>query len=405
MLAVTMTMSTFSLFALAVLSSDLEAEFGLSKFELGMIGAVNTGVGGLTAPLGGRVADKMGGRFAMGAVIVSAGVTNALAAVSPSYIFLLVVMAIAGVPKGWGNPATNKAIATGVVAEKRGLLTGLKQSGVQLGAFASGFFLPPIAEAWSWRAGMWCLAGIALIALVGLRAITVLDDDEHGAARGLESHQRVRSGSACRHSCIRWRRSDSSSASSAAGSGVSSPCSPRRVSGCRCRPPASSSGCRGWWRFRRGLPGVLRSTGVSHLGGPDHPRDRRHTLHGSPAVRDRGSQRGPVDRNDSERTHPRLMEHRREPGHDSPERWSGCRTSERNPALRVPPRSDRRQPGRRLVDRRVRQLSPGLGCLCDRVCDRCCGRGSSTPLGDSVLLSHGTWSYSRCFRAPRRFRR
>jgi sugar phosphate permease len=183
MLAVTMTMSTFSLFALAVLSSDLEAEFGLSKFELGMIGAVNTGVGGLTAPLGGRVADKMGARFAMGAVIIGAGITNALAAVSPSYIFLLVVMAIAGVPQGLGNPATNKAIATGVVAEKRGLLTGLKQSGVQLGAFTSGFFLPPIAEAWSWRAGMWCLAGMALIALVGLRAITVLEGDETAAAR------------------------------------------------------------------------------------------------------------------------------------------------------------------------------------------------------------------------------
>ena len=178
MLAITMTMSTFSLFALAVLSSDLEAEFGLSKFELGMIGAVNTGAGGLAAPLGGRVADRMGGRFAMGAVIVTAGITNALAAVSPSYIFLLGVMVIAGVPQGWGNPATNKAIATGVVSEKRGLLTGLKQSGVQLGAFAAGFFLPPIAEAWSWRAGMWCLVGVALLAFVGLRAVTVLDDDE-----------------------------------------------------------------------------------------------------------------------------------------------------------------------------------------------------------------------------------
>ena len=186
MLAITMSVSTISLFALAVLSSDLEAEFGLSKFDLGLIGAVNTGVGGLVAPLGGRVSDRMGARFTIGAVIVSAGATSALAAMSPSYIFLLGVMALAGLPQGWGNPATNKAIAAGVVAEKRGLLSGIKHSGVQLAALTSGFFLPTITDAFSWRVAMWCIAAVSFTPLIGLRSITVLDDDRHGSHRQTE---------------------------------------------------------------------------------------------------------------------------------------------------------------------------------------------------------------------------
>ena len=55
MLVLTMAMSTFALFALAVVASELEAEFGLTKLQLGLLGAVNTGVGGLFAPISGRL--------------------------------------------------------------------------------------------------------------------------------------------------------------------------------------------------------------------------------------------------------------------------------------------------------------------------------------------------------------
>lgn len=175
MLSITMAASTFSLFAVAVLSSDLEAEFGLSKLQLGVIGAVNTGVGGLCAPLGGKVADALGGRFTMGVVLAGAAVSTAFAALSPSYLFLLGAMALAGIPQGWGNPATNKAIAAGIVSERRGLLTGIKQSGVQLAAFSSGFVLPFVSERVSWRAGLWLISGVSAIAMVGLAAVTTLD--------------------------------------------------------------------------------------------------------------------------------------------------------------------------------------------------------------------------------------
>ena len=45
MLLATMAFSTLTFFALAVAASELQAEFGINKFEIGLLGAVNTLVG------------------------------------------------------------------------------------------------------------------------------------------------------------------------------------------------------------------------------------------------------------------------------------------------------------------------------------------------------------------------
>lgn len=178
MLLVTMAMSTFSLFAPAVLASEFQAEFDISKLQLGLLGAVNTGVGGLFAPTSGRLTDRIGGRNAMGTVLVFSAIACALIALSTTFWTLLAAMAIAGIPQGWGNPATNKAIATGVAVDQRGVLTGIKQSGVQLSVFISGAGLPFVARTAGWRTGLWIAVGLALAALAGLRSITVLDDED-----------------------------------------------------------------------------------------------------------------------------------------------------------------------------------------------------------------------------------
>jgi sugar phosphate permease len=182
MLVMAMAMSTFSLFALAVVASDIEAEFGLSKLQLGLIGAVNTGIGGLFAPTAGRLSDRLGGRSSIAAVLVLSGLSSALAALAPSYTVLLLAMTLAGLPQGWANPATNKAISTGIPADQRGVLTGVKQSGVQLATFSSGFAMPAIAAAAGWRVGLWAVAGISVISLIGLRWVTELHDHASDAS-------------------------------------------------------------------------------------------------------------------------------------------------------------------------------------------------------------------------------
>ncbi|MGI9604902.1 MAG: MFS transporter [Acidimicrobiales bacterium] len=178
MLLITMAASTISFFALAVASTDLQDEFGISKLQLGLLGAINTGVGGAFAPMSGRLADRYGGRWAMGGVLVTAGIGASVIALAQSFGAAMVGMAIAGLPQGWGNPATNKAISRGVAASQRGILTGLKQSGVQLAVFTSGFAMPAISGAWGWRAGLWMAAAISFSALLGLRLVPTLTDDE-----------------------------------------------------------------------------------------------------------------------------------------------------------------------------------------------------------------------------------
>ena len=58
----TMVSTAFQIFVVSVLASVLIDDFGLSRFELGLIGSLNTAVGAVTAPLTGRVTDRIGPR-------------------------------------------------------------------------------------------------------------------------------------------------------------------------------------------------------------------------------------------------------------------------------------------------------------------------------------------------------
>ena len=166
-----MAISTLAFFALAVAASELQAEFGISKFELGVLGAVNTGVGAVLAPSAGTVTDRIGGRNAVAGVLVFSGVSAALLAISPNYPILLVASAIGGVAQGWGNPATNKAIGVAIEEAKRGVATGIKQSGVQAAVVIAGVAVPVMSASFGWRSVMWLTAGLALAFLFTLRAV------------------------------------------------------------------------------------------------------------------------------------------------------------------------------------------------------------------------------------------
>lgn len=177
MLLMTMAMSTLAFFTVVVVATDIQDELGISKFQLGILGGANTGMGGLIGVQAGRLCDQLGARRSMAIVLLISGATAAFMAVFTGYVMLLIGMLLAGFAQGLGNPATNKAIATGIVADRRGLMTGLKQSGVQLAVFSSGFAMPTISSNYGWRTGMWITAGISVVSLLGLGVITELDED------------------------------------------------------------------------------------------------------------------------------------------------------------------------------------------------------------------------------------
>jgi len=73
--------------------------------------------------------------------------------------------AVFGISVAFGNPATNQLAARVVQAGRHGIVTGVKQSGVQVGAFLAGLVLPGVAGATGWRAA---LGGCAVLGAAGL---------------------------------------------------------------------------------------------------------------------------------------------------------------------------------------------------------------------------------------------
>lgn len=165
-------MSTLAFFVLAVAASELQDEFSIGAVEIGILGSLNTGVGGLFAPTAGRLSDRLGGRNSVALTLIISGVSAAMAALSGSFLMLALAMIVAGIPQGWGNPACNRAIAAGVKPAQKGVFTGIKQSGVQTAVMAAGFLVPWMTSQYGWRSSMWLIVVLSAVSLLGLPLLT-----------------------------------------------------------------------------------------------------------------------------------------------------------------------------------------------------------------------------------------
>lgn len=166
-LVATMTATSFQIFALSVLAIELITDLDLSRAELGLIGSVNTMTGALTAPLSGRLTDRIGPWAAAVSGMLISAVGMSMMALSGGAMALAASALVSGVPQGWGNPATNALIAERVASGRQGTITGVKQSGVQFGVFLSGLTLPTLAVWLGWRGASWAYAAVfALLAVL-----------------------------------------------------------------------------------------------------------------------------------------------------------------------------------------------------------------------------------------------
>jgi predicted MFS family arabinose efflux permease len=165
--ALTMAVSTFPQVVFGVLAVDLIATFDVSRWQIGALVSATGLMGALLAPSLGRLTDRLGSLQSTRAVLILAFVSFLLIAVSPSYILLVAATLISGAPQGWCNPATNTLIAEEVARGDRGIVTGVKQSGVQAGTFLGGLLLPLIASAFDWRAAVAAFIVMPLVGVLG----------------------------------------------------------------------------------------------------------------------------------------------------------------------------------------------------------------------------------------------
>lgn len=174
-LAIAMGVSSFPGFAFGSLGPFLVDDFELSRSRLGLLTTLFFAVGGILSLVAGPMVDRFGGRTVM---LGSFGIIGlALMAMSgaPSYSLLLVCAAFGGGSIAAANPTTNKLVAVHVPAGQRGVIMGVKQSGVQIGAFAAGAILAPLAAWLGWRVALLLTATIPLLG--ALATILVVPSD------------------------------------------------------------------------------------------------------------------------------------------------------------------------------------------------------------------------------------
>lgn len=157
-----MAVSTIHMFGTAVLATDIIDELGISRTEVGFVGAANTAVGALMAPFLGSWTDRIGPRRAIAALSIAGAAGLGLLATAVGLWSLLVSSVVSGLSQGWANPATNASIAAHLRPGERGTVAGIKQSGVQLSTFLCGATLPIAASTIGWRAAIWAYAALSL---------------------------------------------------------------------------------------------------------------------------------------------------------------------------------------------------------------------------------------------------
>lgn len=185
--ALAMAVATFPLLIFSVLASELIEEFDISRAQVGFL-VTSTGlVGALVSPYFGHLTDRLGAVTATRWVLGLGIVTLSALAWSPLYPVLLAASLLSGIPNGWTNPATNALIVDNLAAGSRGVVTGVKQSGVQAGTFVGGLLLPLFASLWNWRIAIAIFILIPVTGLLGMGARKDRQEPHHYAGEWLEA--------------------------------------------------------------------------------------------------------------------------------------------------------------------------------------------------------------------------
>ena len=143
--------ATFALVVYAVLAVELIDEFGVARWQIGALVTANSLVGAVASPVVGTITDRLGARRATLMTIGISVVALGGIAASPVYGVLILAALVGGIAQSFANPSTNKLISLHVEPGRRGVITGIKQSGVQFGTFLAGLLLPVLTRAFGWR--------------------------------------------------------------------------------------------------------------------------------------------------------------------------------------------------------------------------------------------------------------
>lgn len=170
-----MGLAAFPIFAVSALSPLIVTDLDLTRTQLGAVTTVMFLVAVVASPAAGRAVDRFGARSVLLALYVAASVALAFVASAGSFAGLAVAGIAVGIGQGAANPATNAVVSRHVLPRRRGVLLGIKQSGVPLAQFLAGAALAPLAVVLDWRLAV--LLGFVLIVPSALATAVVVPED------------------------------------------------------------------------------------------------------------------------------------------------------------------------------------------------------------------------------------
>lgn len=158
-LAVAMGIGPLLIYGLSAAGPLVIADLGLTRAQFGSFATVAFAAAAISSGVFARFVDVHSERRTMSALFVGSAVALALAALAGSYWALIVAVVFSGCVQSLSNPVTNRLVSSYATAATRGILMGLKQSGVQMAQVAAGLAVPALALLVGWRGGL----GIATV--------------------------------------------------------------------------------------------------------------------------------------------------------------------------------------------------------------------------------------------------
>ena len=190
MLVITMSSVTLAITTFGVLASELISAMNIERWQLGMLATAGTMSGALFSARLGKWVDLVGGRRATVTTLMVAGASLFCVGVAPEFSLMVGAAFLNGIASAISNPATNKMVSIEIEPGRRGVIMGIKQSGVQISIFLGGWLLPVFTGWWGWRWAVLTFAAAPLI--VGILSMAKgaalepsrLAPDEDKAGRG-----------------------------------------------------------------------------------------------------------------------------------------------------------------------------------------------------------------------------
>jgi MFS family permease len=139
------------------------ADFGLTKFQLGLLATVNLVVFAAASLISGPIADRIGPRKVIFSGVLVWSIATIGSAMSVSYPMLLFFRALVGVGEGAYGPSANTLLCAAAPPSKRGRAMGIYNVGMAFGGTMGLCLGALLAPKIGWRGVFWIAGGPSMI--------------------------------------------------------------------------------------------------------------------------------------------------------------------------------------------------------------------------------------------------